>query len=497
MRKIIALMLIAFFGYCTYTYIINGDNPFSMFVPCDYRVGKDNVKLEVKNKSRDFSFYTKLSENENNYELYYYKLADVNGVSLNTIEIESLSNDIRNIEIPSLVKNDYQEKIKSCLTEIVSLPKNRDLYIYEEAEPRSKYNTDFQITFSNDSNGFFKMIYSMKLEELSAIDNKTIYDEIINKFEFNKNNYTNTRKWSEVYDITANRLEANKLNKSEGYKDKLNGFRYLVNNGFNEVKKLSIKEKTGVTYEAGLYGNFDLYGIIILNNTTNKATYTNNLYLKENGLFYHVNSEKQLDVKYENDSITFLDDYFNYGLIDQSENEVTVSFDTDGGSLVENQKVEYGNKVIKPKDPLKGGYRFDGWYLDKNFFNKFDFNKVIYEDLILYAKWIKTDEFNEKGVVITVGNRNYRNDGVLFIIEITNNTGVTIHGLEELLIEISCDGKIRASGRFVNIQTGPIYNNNKVKHNLVFGFDCIDKKWWDENRGHVKIEYKYKYVIKR
>ena len=49
--------------------------------------------------------------------------------------------------------------------------------------------------------------------------------------------------------------------------------------------------------------------------------------------------------------------------------------------------VEGGTKVEKPEDPTRGGLIFKGWYLDKKFKNKFDFNTPITKSIELYAKW--------------------------------------------------------------------------------------------------------------
>ena len=66
-----------------------------------------------------------------------------------------------------------------------------------------------------------------------------------------------------------------------------------------------------------------------------------------------------------------------------------ISFDTAGGSSIASQKVTIGNKAVKPEDPQKEGYTFDGWYADKNCSEVFDFGKEINSDLTVYAKWNK------------------------------------------------------------------------------------------------------------
>ncbi len=63
----------------------------------------------------------------------------------------------------------------------------------------------------------------------------------------------------------------------------------------------------------------------------------------------------------------------------------TVTFDTNGGSIVESLKVEDGKKATKPENPTKFGYRFDGWYVGDEEWSFIGYN--ITEDITLTAKW--------------------------------------------------------------------------------------------------------------
>ena len=66
-----------------------------------------------------------------------------------------------------------------------------------------------------------------------------------------------------------------------------------------------------------------------------------------------------------------------------------VTFLTDGGSLVNSQTVNQGEKVIKPIDPIKEGYTFMEWtYNDQTY----DFSLDVNSNLELKAKWIEIKE---------------------------------------------------------------------------------------------------------
>lgn len=64
-----------------------------------------------------------------------------------------------------------------------------------------------------------------------------------------------------------------------------------------------------------------------------------------------------------------------------------VKFETNGGSAVKSQTVEHGKTAEEPKNPVKEGFVFAGWYSDKELTAAYDFRKAVTADLILYAKW--------------------------------------------------------------------------------------------------------------
>lgn len=66
----------------------------------------------------------------------------------------------------------------------------------------------------------------------------------------------------------------------------------------------------------------------------------------------------------------------------------TVSFNTDGGTIVPNQVVRSGNMAIKPIDPYKSGYAFAGWFSDSAKTIAYTFTETVTGDITLYAKWL-------------------------------------------------------------------------------------------------------------
>ena len=71
---------------------------------------------------------------------------------------------------------------------------------------------------------------------------------------------------------------------------------------------------------------------------------------------------------------------------------VTVTFDSTGGSAVEPQSVTQGQLVQRPADPIKDGYTFIGWYNkdDLQYINmpEWNFDYPVFENMELVAQWM-------------------------------------------------------------------------------------------------------------
>lgn len=65
----------------------------------------------------------------------------------------------------------------------------------------------------------------------------------------------------------------------------------------------------------------------------------------------------------------------------------TVTFNTDGGSLIASQTVKKNGRASKPADPTKTGYAFEAWYADEELDTLYNFQSKVTSDITLYAKW--------------------------------------------------------------------------------------------------------------
>ena len=75
-----------------------------------------------------------------------------------------------------------------------------------------------------------------------------------------------------------------------------------------------------------------------------------------------------------------------------SEEYITVSFDTDGGSNIDSVVIKIGETIKEPDIPTKDGYTFKGWYIEEE---EFSFSKPITEEITLKAKWEENKEEKE------------------------------------------------------------------------------------------------------
>ena len=71
------------------------------------------------------------------------------------------------------------------------------------------------------------------------------------------------------------------------------------------------------------------------------------------------------------------------GAFPYSFDEFTVTFDSDGGSTVPEQKLR-NTSAVKPADPKKSGYNFVGWYLGEE---EYTFTANVVKNITLKAHW--------------------------------------------------------------------------------------------------------------
>ncbi len=83
--------------------------------------------------------------------------------------------------------------------------------------------------------------------------------------------------------------------------------------------------------------------------------------------------------------------------------KITVKFETNGGSEIEDVKVEKGEAVEAPEAPEKENNIFAGWFADKELTKEFDFGTEIKKATTIYAGWVEITA--ENSIVLVIGEK--------------------------------------------------------------------------------------------
>ena len=79
--------------------------------------------------------------------------------------------------------------------------------------------------------------------------------------------------------------------------------------------------------------------------------------------------------------------HYEYIMEDASTVQFTVTFESNGGTAVQSQRVTSGETATEPTQPTKGTDTFDGWYSDAELTQAYVFTTPVTADITLYAKW--------------------------------------------------------------------------------------------------------------
>lgn len=166
-----------------------------------------------------------------------------------------------------------------------------------------------------------------------------------------------------------------------------------------------------------------------------------------------------------------------YTAVYSSETLYSVTFNTDGGSNVNAQKIEKDKTATKPENPTKAGFMFVKW-VDANG-NEFDFATKITADVALKAVWASdtnnngiNDETETIKVIINENGEVKLTDGNNNVINATNVTAVYD----------STSGKVTvvatpASGYYVDVtvNNGAVLTGSYENKDILTGLETLYK----------------------
>lgn len=187
----------------------------------------------------------------------------------------------------------------------------------------------------------------------------------------------------------------------------------------------------------------------------------------------------------------------------QNTSKFTIIFNSNGGTNIRNETVEYSNTAKKPVDPTKNDYTFAGWYSDSTLTAEYDFTQEVTANMTLYAKWIlatATVTFNSRnGSAVTpqkvvVGNRAvepvastrkgyafdkwYTNYAAThpfdFNTPVTDNITLYAAWRQTCNVVFNSNGGLEVTTQVVNIGDLAIYPMTPTKENYAFAYWCTD-----------------------
>ncbi len=161
----------------------------------------------------------------------------------------------------------------------------------------------------------------------------------------------------------------------------------------------------------------------------------------------------------------------------------TVTFDSQGGSMVDSQTVLYGDHATEAF-ATKNGFDLGGWFTDANCSSEYGFDSIVVSDLILYAKWLP-----KKAIVNYVTNGGDSLDSAEYSIGDTIKLPAatrTNYDLEGWYEEEELVYKVGSAGTRVTLEAGATtYYAKWTPHKFTIIFDS--------NEGSVVPQQTYDY----
>lgn len=198
------------------------------------------------------------------------------------------------------------------------------------------------------------------------------------------------------------------FDKYKKFLKEFNNKQYLVNPRFliNRDEDESLDEKFYIEHEGKTH---ELSSQATADGNFTELKFTNDLpdFMEDFNLVYEVKFnnqarthglEKEIKLAYDNSDFIKLekDLYKLKADYQDAHKDYLVNFETNGHDKLDTQTIAENGKATEPTNPEKSGYIFDGWYVDEEFTEKFDFNTPIIKNTTLYAKWAKLMKISYK-----------------------------------------------------------------------------------------------------
>lgn len=180
-----------------------------------------------------------------------------------------------------------------------------------------------------------------------------------------------------------------------------------------------------------------------------------------------------------------------------------VTFNSDGGTNIKSQTIEYGKYVDEPDAPTKADFSFAGWFSDSELVTAYDFSQEVTKNMTLYAKWnlaTATVTFNSRNgsyvapQKVTVGEKarvpapptrngyafdkwctDYAGETAFdFDTPITDNTVLYAAWRQTCKVVFNSNGGSEVKTQILNIGDLAVYPKTPTKDNYAFAYWCTD-----------------------
>lgn len=191
-------------------------------------------------------------------------------------------------------------------------------------------------------------------------------------------------------------------------------------------------------------------------------------------------------------------------------NSRTVSFESNGGAAVGSQTVVTGDKAVAPAALKWAGYRFDGWYSDRDLENVYDFRTPVTADITLFAKWTRTSwlqvgdelELNSKSNIV------FDSQGTPYMAYIKDNNEVSVvkykggtwqpvgnqsdlekaGGLGSSAISLGIDSKDKIYVGYKNSSGKVSFKNYNDEHKWWRPLTAYPDFYWDDGKSWREVD---------
>ena len=348
------------------------------------------------------------------------------GCSLPTDDTTSVARSVNKFVAESDRSNNLGDRIKYSVTfgdcdfYYIYLGEMKNIPLYSfPTESHNGMSSSYSVTVNETTKEYTERIVSDERQlTLSVVDNYTISSTTGGKFSLGFNGklggdpyggsvglgFTIEDYWGEIESgtIGGGTQRTTSLTDTVKY-----GTEYTNSDLRSRTWNLTKNDKAGY-YRYTLFSASDVYLYIIRDRS------------KPDELFYEFREHVKQGVKFweldysANPSFSKTDESrfeFDLAMLDELRNpenyipeyDITqlsvLTFNSNGGSQVPDQTILLHGTAVKPANPTRNGFAFDGWYSDPELKNLYNFATPVIGILTLHAKWyeIHTVSFNANG----------------------------------------------------------------------------------------------------